>query len=179
MIENVARTVTETGTTIDQQVELSQKGIIQIVPSVTGRHFVLPCNIPNPKVFTICPMTENAAIALGASSTEPVPWSDLILHYATGANVSAFASIASTVLEAEVGYRYRMDTASFALYVAAASQGATTAASNARLASNSLWKKVHTFGANQKKYLKVFVNQTASDVFQAKKIKFSYEIKGY
>ena len=180
MIKKVERTVTETGTSINQDIELSQKGIIQFVPSLTARHFVIPCNIPNPKVFTIIPMHSNSAHSLNASSSEALPWCDLVLHKASDVNASMFASVASEVYASDVGYRLRMDTASYNLYVAAASQAATTAASNARLASNSLWHPVPGFQNNAKKYLKVGpVTQSVSASFSVTKQKFSYEVRGY
>jgi len=178
MIGKVERTVTETGTTIDQKVELSQKGTIQVVSSLTSKLLAIPCNIPNPETLSLFPMTANAAIALNASTTEAIPYTDFVLHSGTGASLT-FASIASGVLQADVGYRLRMDTASYSLFVAAASQAATTCASNSRLASNSLWHKVYGYASNAQKYLLVNIANSASDVYQAKKIKFKYEIRGY
>jgi len=178
MIGKVERTVTETGTTLDQNIELSQKGEFVIVSSLTSKLFAIPCNIPNPETLNLYPVEADAAEALRASDGS-VPWyTDFVLHWATGASLT-YGSIASNVNLAEVGHRLRMDTASYSLFVATASAYATGAASNTRLASKSFWRKVDGYASNQRKYLLVNIANIASESYQATKLRFKYEVKGY
>lgn len=176
MIEKVARTVTETGTTIDQDVELSQKGQIQTVV-LSGKQFTIPTTISNPKMLTLMAMNSDAAGALGASGGITAVYCDLTLHYATGASL-AFASIASDVDAADVGKRLRLST-DYELFVAKAVTGAASAASDSLLADTDFWTKLDSFGANQKKYLLVNVANSASAFLKVKKCSFAYEVRGY
>jgi len=180
MIGKVERTVTETGTSLDQNIELTQRGTIQIVPTtaVGNKLMAIPCSIPFPQALNIYPMTSDAAIALSGSTAEAHNYQDFVLHWATGAS-NSFGSVASNVFASDVGYRLRMDTASYSLFVATASAYATGAASNTRLASKSFWRKVDGFANNQRKYLLVNIANGVSDTFKTRKLKFKYEIKGY
>ncbi len=180
MIRKVERTVTETGTTIDQDVELSQKGKFIVVPTTSGANVLLaiPCNIPNPETLNLYPLTANSARALGASDGEAPAYTDFVLHWATGAT-QTYASVASNSNIDEINHRLRMDTASYSLFVATASQTSGNVGSNALLASNSLWRKVDGYANNPRKYLLVNIANIASTIYQTKKMWFKYEIRGY
>jgi hypothetical protein len=175
MIEKVNRTYTEKTTSIDQEIELSQKGIMTFVPrAATGNDIGIPCMISDPRLITLTPMTGLTASALLTTGGYSC---DLVLYKASDV-YNTFASIASGILLAEVGRRLRMSS-DYKLYVAKASMAATSCASNTRLASGSVFRQLEQFGTNQKRYLKVVIDNAASGALQAQKQTLAYEIRGY
>ena len=176
-IENKYRVMTEKTTSIEDPIELSQKGIIQFVPS-KGNKILIPCLIPNPMILNIMPMTQLTRKALsGASNASAGGWScDLTLHHATAAS-SAFGSIASTVLEADKNDRIRLSPTGI-LYQSKASMAANSC-SNAALTNATNWKPLPQYGTNAKRYLVVDLHNSASLTFKAKKQKLAYEVRGY
>ena len=176
MIEKTARTYTEKTTSIDQDIELSQKGIITFVP-VSGRVFGIPTTIQDPRLLHLMPMSAITSNALGASLAQG--WfCDLTLHYATGVS-AAFASIASNTLNSEVGRRVRISATALDLYVAGASLAVGGASNAVVIASSSAWKKDQRFTSNPKKFLLVTVANSASISFKTKKQTLAYEVRGY
>lgn len=176
MIRKVERTVTETGTTINQDVELSQKGHIQTVV-LSGKIFAIPTTIPNPTNLSLLALNSDAAIALGASGGIAGVYSDLVLHFATGASLS-FASIASDVDDADIGLRIRMTNA-YKLFVAKGTGGTASAASDSLIVEGDFWRELTEFGTNQKKYLLVNIANSASAGLKTVKCNFAYEVRGY
>lgn len=181
MIEKAKRTITNKTTDIDEDIELSQKGIISFVPMAsTGLIIGIPTTIKDPRMLTILPMNANTTGAMNANAAgSGSPWyCDLTLHYASAIS-RAFGSIASTVLEAEVGRRVRISSTDLSLYVANCSLAAGGASNAVVIASESAWKLDPRFASNAKKYLLVTVTKYASALFHAKKQLLAYEVKGY
>jgi hypothetical protein len=175
-IEKVCRTITEKTTSVEQPIELTQKGIIQFVPK-SGKVLGIPCLIPNPKVLTLIPMTLITAQSLSASGLGGGWYSDLSLHYATAVS-NCFLDVASTVLEADKYDRIRMKS-NYTLYQTLASMAATSASYATNFNQASLYKQLPEYGTNAKKYLVVNVANSASALFKVKKQKLAYEIRGY
>lgn len=173
MIENAVRTYTEKTTSIDQDIELSQKGVVTLVPKA-GVVLGIPTTIKDVRSLTFTPMSSITASALSAAAGW---YCDLALYKASDV-YNTFASIASGILQAEIGKRLRMSS-DYKLYVALASMAATSCASNSRLASGSVFRQLTQFGTNQQKYLKVVVRNAASGSYKAKKQSFAYEVRGY
>lgn len=176
MIEKTNRTYTEKTTSIDQDIELTQKGIITFVP-VSGRVFGIPTTIKDPRLLSLMPMSAITSNALGASLAQGW-YCDLSLHYASGVS-AAFASIASTTLESEVGRRVRISKTALDLYVAGASLAAGGASNAVVIASSSAWKADQRFADNAKKFLLVTIANSASVSFKTKKQTLAFEVKGY
>ena len=176
MIGKVERTIGEQHTSINQEIELSQKGQIQTV-ALSGKILSIPTNIPDPRILTLTAMNAYAGAALGASGKGGHWYSDLTLHYATGASL-CFASIASSVVAADIGKRIRMNS-SYKLFVANGLGSAASAASNSLIVDGAFWKELGAFGANQQKYILVTLASTASTAFIGNKCNFAYEVKGY
>lgn len=172
------RVYSETGTSIDQGIPVMQKGVISYVP-LSGTTIGIPCQIPNPTMLRLMPMTDLTADTLGASHVMGRWYSDLTLNKASDV-YTCFASIASAVSNSlyEVGRRLRMSS-TYKLYVANAAMNATYAASNTLLASKSYWSQLEDYGTNQKLFLKVVTHATASGNFKAKRQMLAYEITGY
>lgn len=176
MIEKRNRTYTEKTTSIEQDIEVTQKGIISFVP-VSGRVFGIPTTIEDVRFLSLMPMSAVTANALGASQSEGW-YCDLTLHYASGVS-AAFASIASTTLQAEVGRRVRVSATDLSLYVAAASLAVGGASNAVVIASSSAWKLDTRFASNAQRYLLVTTPNSASVSFKTKKQTLAYEVKGY
>ena len=172
------RTITEKTTSIEDPIELSQKGIIQFVPS-KGNKILIPCLIPNPMILNLMPMTQLTRKALsGGSNASAGGWScNLQLYHATNAASSAFGNIASNVLEADKNDRLRLGPTGI-LYQSKASMAANSC-SNAALTNATNWKALPEYGVNGKKYLVVDLHNSASALFKAKKQKLAYEVRGY
>ena len=64
MIEKVARTLSEKTTSVDQEIELSQKGIVAVGFKHQATSLVVPTNIDSPKSLTLTPLNAAAAKAL-------------------------------------------------------------------------------------------------------------------
>ena len=176
MIEKRNRTYTEKTTSIDQEIELTQKGIITFVPA-SGRVFGIPTTIPDPRFLSLMPISSITAEALGASLAQG--WfCDLSLHYASGVS-AAFASIASGVLNSEIGRRLRISKTALDLYVAQASMAAGSASNTVVIASTSLWKAEDRFQDNPQKFLLVTIANSASVHFKTKKQSLAYLVTGY
>lgn len=176
MIENRNRTYTEKTTSIDQGIEVTQKGIISFVP-VSGRVFGIPTTIEDVRFLSLMPMSAITANALGASQSEGW-YCDLTLHYASGVS-AAFASIASAIAEAEVGRRIRISATDLSLYVGQAARASDSASNTAVIASTAVWKLDTRFASNAQRYLLVNVPNSASISFITKKQTLAYEVKGY
>lgn len=174
------RALSEKTTSVQDPIEVVQRGVISFVRSANGGRFVIPTNITgNIVALNLTPLSRLTAKALSASSVLNGWYCDYTLHYATD-GLKVFGSVASTVTPAEIGYRLRMST-DYKLYVAMASMAATTAASNSRLASNSLFRQLVDFGTNQQRYLIVEAGALAGSAASTigKKLKLSYEVVGY
>ena len=176
MIERVNRTYTEKTTSIDQDIELSQKGIISFAPG-SGRVIGIPTMIKDPRLLILQPMSAITSNALGASLAQGW-YCDLTLHYASAVS-AAFASLASGVLLSEIGRRIRISSASLDLYVANASMASNSASNTVVIASDSLWKKVERYSGNAKRFLVVTIANSASVSFKTKKQTLAYEVRGY
>jgi len=170
------RALSEKTTSIEDPIEVVQRGVITFVPS-KGRTFFIPTQITNPVSLRIFPMHATSAQAFVDSSAGGMTWySNLKLHYATNAASSGFGSIASNVLLEEVGKRIRLYNGK--LHVATASCYATSA-ENTELSALTTWRKLEEFGSNAQKYLVVTMPNIASAYFVAKKQWINYEVVGY
>lgn len=170
------RSLSEKTTSIEDPIEVVQRGVISFVPT-KGTSFLIPTQIENPVMVKIQGRAATTAQALGASAKCQSWYCDLSLHYATNAASSGFGSIASNVLLSEVGKRLRLKGSK--LYVAVASMAAGSASNAVVGASNSLWRELPEFASGAKKYLVVNVPNSASTYFKAKKTHISYEVVGY
>lgn len=178
-IGKVVRTISEKTTSVEDPIELTQKGIITFVPT-SKRIIAIPTTIQNPVFVDLMPMSEITSNALGGSKAEGW-YCDLTLYKASDVS-TAFGSIASNVLQSEVGRRVRMSGAvdAFHIYIAAASQTSNYGASkHSRLASTAYWKKDERFGSNAQKFLKIVPANSASANFKAKKQTLAYVVTGY
>lgn len=172
------RTLSEKTTSVEDPIELIQRGVITFAPS-KGRGLLIPTQITNPVMLNIIPMSAITAQAWhGGSAAGVVPYSDLTLHYATNAASSCFGSLASNVLIAEIGKRIRMVDSK--LYVATASMAANSASNTGVTSTASTsWRQLEEFGSNAKKYLVVTIPNAASAYFKVKKQSIAYEVVGY
>ena len=170
------RSLSEKTTSIEDPIEIVQRGVISFVPS-KGRTFLIPTQIKNPVMVKLSAIGATTAQAFGASSKAETWRCDLSLHYATNAASSAFGSIASNVLLSEIGNRLRLKGSK--LYVAVASMAANSASNAVVGASNSLWRELPEFASDEKKFLVVTMPNSASTYFKAKKQKLSFEVVGY
>lgn len=175
MIENQRRTISEKATSVQDTPEVTQKGIITFVP-VSGLVFGIPTTIEDPRFLDLMPMSAVTANALGASKAESW-YCDLALYKASDVS-KAFGSIASTVLNSEVGRRVRINSTSLDMYVALASM-AVGYASDTPLASTAYWKPNHIYADNAQKFLKVTIANSASVSFKTKKQTLAYKVTGY
>lgn len=170
------RALSEKTTSIEDPIEIVQRGVISFVPS-KGAAFLIPTQIQNPVLVRVMARGATTAQALGASAKCQSWYCDLSLHYATHAASSGFGSIASNVIAAEIGNRLRLKGSK--LYVAVASMAAGSASNAVVGASGSLWRELPEFASGAKKYLVVNMPNSASTYFKAKKIRLSYEVVGY
>lgn len=173
------RALSEKTTSIEDPIEVVQRGIISFVPSKACGAFLVPTQITNPVGLRITPMSSMTAQALNCGSVGGTHiWSDLTLYYATAAASSCFGSLASLVTPAEIGRRLRIYNGH--LYVATASLAATSAENTELSTTASIyWRKLDEFGSNAKKYLKVVVPNTSSAYFIKKKQLLAFEVVGY
>jgi hypothetical protein len=176
MIENRNRTYTEKTTSVEQDIEVTQKGIITFVP-VSGKVFGIPTTIEDVRFLSLMPMSAVTAESFGGSLAESW-YCDLSLHYASGVS-TAFASIASGTLLSEVGRRVRISATDLSLYLANASLAVGGASNAVVIASSSAWKLDTRFASNAKRYLMVTIGNSASVHFKTKKQTLAYEVKGY
>lgn len=174
-IDKVVRTISEKTTSVQNDVEVTQKGIITFVP-VSGRVIGIPTTIEDPRFLSLMPMSAITSQALGASLAQSW-YCDLALYKASDVS-KCFGSIASSVLNSEVGQRVRINSASLDLYSALASMAAGYA-SDTRLASTAYWKRDTRFADNAQKFLKVTIANSASVSFKTKKQTLAYVVTGY
>lgn len=181
-IGKVVRTISEKTTSVQDDIEVSQKGIISFVPAAaTGLVFGIPTTIQNPVMLHLLPMNADTAGALGGNSSgSACPWyCDLTLHHASGVS-RAFASLASISYVEDIGRRIRISATDLSLYVAQASMAANYASNTVVIASSSLWKLDERFASNAKKYLMVTISKYASATnFHVKKQVLAFEVRGY
>ena len=165
-------------TSVEDPIAVVQRGVITCVPT-KGTALLIPTTIENPVKLTLNPMHATSAQAFVDSSAGGVCWySNLKKYYATNAASSAFGSIASNVLEEEVGKRIRMVDSK--LYVALASMAADSASdSGVDSTASTSWRKLDEFGSNSQSYLVVTMPNIASAYYIAKKTWLSYEVIGY
>jgi len=172
------RSLSEKTTSIEDPIEVVQRGVITFIPSKATGAFLLPTQITNPLKVTINPMDSLTAQAINSGSVGAAHWwTDLKLYHATNAASSCFGSIASIASLDEVGKRLRI--ADGKLYVAAASNSAIQAYDAVVEASTAHWRQLEEFGSNAQKYLLVHIPNTASAYFILKKMRLSYEVIGY
>jgi len=174
------RALSEKTTSIEDPIEVMQRGVITFAPS-KGTAFLIPTQIQNVVHLNITAMNLDAARSLGGSAAaakvEPLFYSDYKLYHATNAASSGFGSLASAVNEVEVGKRLRLVDSK--LYVAIASMAADYASDTVVLASTAYWRQLEEFASNAQKYLVVNVPNGASAYFKLKRQKISYEVVGY
>lgn len=174
------RGLSEKTTSIEDPIEVKQRGIISFVPS-KGRTFLIPTHIENPVMLKLEPLSLPSQKWMnGGSNASTVNhgyFTDLSLHYATNAASSAFGSIASNVLLAEVDRRLRLKGSK--LYIANASMAAGSASNAVVGASDSLWRELPEYASGSKKFLVVTVQNGASAYFKAKKQTIAFEVIGY
>lgn len=168
------RGLSEKTTSIEDPIEVVQRGVISFVPT-KGKSFYIPTQITNPVMVKLQARSVSTANALGGSIAQGW-YCDLSLHYATNAASSGFGSLASNVLLSEVGKRIRLYNGK--LHVATASCYATSAEST-ELSALATWRALDEFGSNAQKYLIINTPNAASVWFKLVKQHLSFEVVGY
>jgi hypothetical protein len=178
MIEKSMRTFSEKTTSVEHDIERSQKGIVRqtIRTARGGRVIVIPTIIKNPKVLTITPLNNKAAIQFHNAGG----WfSDLNLYHASNASVSlSLIRSATTTSVANIRLADSLVLYNRDLYIAVGAVTATQSASASLITgSKSLFKKLDEFSDNAKAFLKV-TGRSASAGSNTN-VYFAYEVRGY
>jgi len=186
MIEKVARTLSEKATSVEQEIELSQKGIVAIGLKKQAVCLVVPTNISSPRTLTLTPLNAVAATLLKHG------WHcDFVLKSATEASLASLlklataASLATNANSILLKYNGKIYIGNDNL--AAASYEAKVA-STFTGASNYWFKRVSWIasigsGGEQYKLLKVStgikVASGGAVVAANRTVKYAFEVKGY
>lgn len=169
MIEKAIRTFSEKNTSVETDIEVSQKGIIAFAPT-SSNIIGIPTTIDNPVILHLQPLSSITMAALQSW------YCDLKLYQAASV-FTAFASLASASTDEEIGARLRMDASTKSLFVARKSLTTSEVLDN-KLSDTTLWKKDDRFLNNAKKYLKVVANAGSASL-KTKKQFLAYEVRGY
>ena len=191
MIEKVARTLSEKATSVEQEIELSQKGIVGIGLKSGVICLIVPTNIPNPKILTLTPLNAGTATLLKHG------WHcDFVLKSATEASMASILRISATNASNASGadggdylvkkngrlYQGKSGLASKAEF------GKAIAASGTYVASKSWFVPLNWIasigsGGEQYKLLKISTGiKLASGgavVAANRNIKYAFEVRGY
>lgn len=173
MIEKSMRTFSEKTTSVEHDIERSQKGVLRALMRPGGRVIVIPTSLTDPKHLVINPLNDRAARTFVAGRQ----WfCDLKLSHASNASVSAaLRRSASTTSAASVRLSDSLVLINRDLYIAVGSPTATQSASVSLVTgSSSLFKKLDEFSGNAKKFLRVSVSRAT-----LANILFAYEVRGY
>jgi len=177
MIQKAYRTITEKTTSVEDPIELSQKGIVNL--TTVSAYLPIPTTIENVYSVVLTPLSASARKAVFGGSVAQGGrtgyYSDLVKYNANSVSTAlkyTVAANASTIAGESIAMK------SNALYLA---ERATISAATATAgvgASESLWKKISHFGsnANDTNYLKVMLNSTS---YAQSTCRFAYEVKGY
>ena len=177
------RSLSEKTTSIEDPIEVVQRGVIEFAPAAAAVSFLIPTQIENPVSLKLQAMNAQAAYLLGASNAAGAKagkWhSDLALYYATNAGSLAFGSCASTA--SFVGRRLKMHSGKLYVNTATLAAGScSTAGFVTALASGGRWRQLAEFGSNAKKYLVVTPgNGVVTAMVAGMKARISYEVIGY
>ena len=177
------RTLSEKTTSIEDPIEVVQRGVIEFAPAANAVSFLIPTQITNPVKLSITPMNAQATYVLGASNAagkkNGMWYSDLTLHYATNAGSLAFGSCASTA--SYVGRRLKMYDAKLYVNIATLAAGScSTTGFVTALASGGRWRQLEEFGSNSQKYLVVTPgNGVVTAMVAGAKTRIAYEVVGY
>ena len=191
MIEKVARTLSEKTTSVDQEIELSQKGIVGVGTKHAAHCLVVPTNISDPRLVNITPLNVAAKMLLKSG------WHcDLVLKAATEATLTRLlrrsatgasnASGGANILVYDNGRIYISDP----IYNSriTASCGIFLASNSIIRASDSQFRKVGWIasvgsGGEEYKLLKiqpdVKLASSGAAVAGMRYVKYAFEVRGY
>ena len=191
MIEKVARTLSEKATSVEQEIELSQKGIVAVGLKHNTICLVVPTNIPNPKTLHLTALNVRAAVLLRNG------WfCDLVLKSASEASIALLlrpsATGASNASSADGGHfltvrkgrlqQGKSGLASKAVFGKAIAASGTYGASKSWFEPLS-WIASIGSGGEQYKLLKIHTNLALASggaaVAANKDIKYAFEVRGY
>ena len=176
-IKKVYRTISEKTTSVEDPIELTQKGKVSL--TTVSAYLPIPTTIEEVYSVKILPLSASARKLLYGGSVAQGGrtgfYCDLVKYNANSVSTAlkyTVAANASTIANESIAMK------SNALYLA---ERATVTAATATAgvgASESLWKKVKFFGSNaaDTNYLKVMLNSTS---YAQSTCRFSYEVKGY
>jgi hypothetical protein len=187
-IDKKRRTLSETITSIDDPIELSQKGQVVFTKSASTTAFI-PTAIATPKVVTVVPhMVNFARNASAAATVIPVPYAELNtaltpesgLKLYTPASALAGGSYvtSASVKNCKLGQIF-LDGTDYDLYRMKALKTASNAASNATMGAifASASRKAVFVEAipytDSVKFIKLL------DITAGTTLAFSFEVKGY
>lgn len=179
-IEKTVRTITDKTTTVEDKIELSQKGEVSSV-YIAGRAagvLAIPTNIPNPHTVTLVPKNKLTGKVLQRWYCDynlyPVTEATLAKLLAL-ASTATVGSLASDVDDVMVSYNGK-------LYVGTDSGVGSSQLGSPSLVvgSSSLFKQVPWIASGESKLLKLIFHSVATVASLSKAdLKFKYEVKGY
>lgn len=179
MIQKAVRTISEKLTSIEDPIELTQKGKIAVKGATT--FLAIPTTIENVFGVNIIPMNASGALAINGGSASGISpkksgwYCDMVKYNAN--DVSA-ALLYTTVANQASVFTGHIAVKSNAIYEAVRNIGTAATATAGVGASNSMWKKVPYFSsnANAKNFLKVTLRGAS---YATTNVKFAYEVIGY
>jgi hypothetical protein len=177
MIEHKIRTYSETGTSIDQGIELSQKGVVVERMKRALKTLIIPTTLKDPRTLIITPLAASAGKNLSSG------WHcDMNLYRASNANVSKTLTTHGTTAASNAsGYADTLVMVDRELYISRTAVSGTHIASDSLVTgSASLFKKLTEFGTtadNAQKYL--VATSLATLAGNTTIAKFAYEVRGY
>ena len=173
------RTITEKTTSVEDPIELSQKGTVSVV-HISGRApgvLAVPTNIPKPKSVTLIPMNSLTAKVLQRwycnYNLYPVTEATMAKLLAKSATAASLASGLTDVLVSYNGKLYISDSTT--------TIGSSQLASASLItASDSLFKKVPWIASAEAKLLAINFQGIATIASLSKaELRYSYEVRGY
>jgi len=175
-LEKTIRTFSEKATSVESEIEVSQKGVLGFRVFRAQYNVIIPTNVKVVKSVEFTPMNASTAHFLTNGYH-----SDLALYEATNSNVST-AIIRSASVD---DVTYTIPAKDFLvltgrnLYQSVASMTSTLAASNSLITgSESLWTKQEDYGSNSKKYL-VITGRIGASAASFANLKLAYDVRGY
>lgn len=168
------RTFSEKTTSVEYDIEKSQKGVIAFKHYRSKKFLVIPTSIENPKVVNLTPLNLVACRVLtnGFYASNGV----LTPRLATNGDVSTALNYSATAARLEQDHIFLYGRNLYIAKTAITATSGYSASPSLITASNSLFEKVTHIGSNAKKYI-VLVTRASTATPTGGKVAF--EVRGY
>lgn len=174
MIEKTMRTFSEKATSIEYDIEKSQKGVIAFKHYRSKKFLVIPTSIKFPKVVNLTALNPVGCRALTngfyASNGE------LTVRRATNGDVSTALNYSATSARLEQDHVFLYGRNLYVAMTAITATSGYSASPSLITGSSSLFKKVEQFENNGKNYI-VLVTRASTATPAGGKV--AYEVRGY